>query len=369
MFDGYPAVIAWEVTRRCAMSCRHCRGAARDRTYEGELSTKECLRVIDGIAASRGDAIDRPTPILIFTGGEPMMRPDLVELVAHATTRGIRAVMAPCGHLLTRESAAALKEAGIRCMSISFDGATAATHDAFRGVPDAFDRSIRGFECAREAGVALQINTTVSRVNLLELPAILEFAVSMGASALDLFFLVPTGRGKALRHMELSPLETERILAWVQEADESAPIRVKTTCAPQSVRIAATRPVNEGSHRTGRPGSALRPGHGGSGGCMAGRGFVFISHRGILQPCGFLDIPSGDLRRFDFDFDRAYRESPVFQSLCDFSLYKGKCGACEFVASCGGCRARAYAATCDYLEAEPTCSYTPKRRQEAAEEG
>lgn len=335
MPDVRPKVIAWEVTRRCCLDCRHCRGAARDCAYEGELSTEECHRVIDGITEFVSEA-KGPT-ILIFTGGEPMMRDDLVELIAHAAEGGLRTVMAPCGHLLTPDSARALKEAGIQCMSLSFDGPTAELHDAFRGVDGAFGRSVEGLQCAQAAGIPIQINTTVTRLNVDRLSAMLDFAVAHHAMTLDLFFLVPTGRGSALRDLALSSPEAERALQWIARTSKTASIRIKTTCAPQFARIAGPQ-----------------------GGCLAGSGFVFISHRGVLQPCGFLDVPCGDLREAAFDFGAVYRDAEVFNRLRDRSAYKGKCGLCEYLDRCGGCRARAYAATGDYMEAEDACAYCPK---------
>jgi len=363
--EHLPRVIAWETTRRCALRCKHCRGSARDEDYRGELSTAECLKVIDSIAAFA-------KPILILTGGEPMVREDIYTLARRATDVGMRVVMAPCGHLITPETAQQLKDAGVMAISISIDGATPEAHDAFRGVPGAYARTIEGLQHAIAAGIPFQVNTTVTRDNVEDLPAIHDLAVSLGASKFDVFFLVPTGRGSALRDLALSPTESEDALKWVLEKSRTSPMSVKLTCAPHSVRLwedmgkdAPAAMPRGGGHPGGHPGE-VPSGHGGgrpamspATGCMAGDGFVFISHTGILQPCGFLDVPSGDLRSVDFDFQRAYRESAVFASLWDTSGYEGKCGACEFVHSCGGCRARAYAKTGDYLKAEPGCSYVP----------
>jgi AdoMet-dependent heme synthase len=332
-------VVAWETTRRCALACRHCRGAARDRDYSGELSTDEGRRLIDAIA-------DFASPILILTGGEPMTRPDIYELARYATDRGLRTVMAPCGYLITPETAQRMIDAGIRRISVSLDGPDAATHDAFRGTPGAFDDAVRGLHCAREAGIEFQINTTLTKLNADRLPEMLDLAVRLGAVALDVFFLVPTGRGADLRSLALSPEESERALNWIAEASQSAPIRVKPTCAPQYARILRRR------------GTAANPPHG-AGGCMAGRGFVFISHTGIVQPCGFLDLPCGDLRDADFDFRAVYENAPAFRTLRRAEDYHGKCGACEFRRACGGCRARAFAADGDWIGSPPDCPHVP----------
>lgn len=333
-----PRVVAWEVTRRCPLACRHCRAGAKDCAYEGELTTDECLRVLDSLAGFG-------KPMIIWTGGEPMYRPDILDLVRGATVRGLRSVMAPCGALVTREALTALKEAGVAACSFSLDGATAETHDAFRGVAGAFDNVTRAMAIAREIGMPFQVNATVSRLNRAELPAIREAAIARGARLLDLFFLVPVGRGAGLRDLSLPPDEAEDVLRWAFEMDREGPIRVRETCAPQAVRI---------WHSLGEPGT--RP-----SGCMGGRGFVFISHTGVLQPCGFLDVPSGDLRAAGFDFKAAYEASAVFRDLAQPDRYGGACGACAFRNGCGGCRARAYAATGDYMAAETQCPLSASR--------
>ena len=340
--DSGPQVVAWETTRRCALRCRHCRGSARDHEYGGELNTREGTRLIDALAAFS-------KPMLILTGGEPMSRPDIYELARHATDQGLRVVMAPCGPLITQRSAARMKQAGVGAISISLDGASPWTHDAFRGVDGAFDAALRGLAEARKAGIPFQINSTVTRDSADDLPALLDLAVRLGARTLDLFFLVPTGRGKALAALALPPDRHETVLNWVYDADRRSPIRVRSTCAPHYARVRLQRNAAEGD----------APAQRGSG-CMAGRGFVFVSHTGTLQPCGFLDVPCGDLRSGDFDFRRLYEQSDVFLALSDVDGYRGKCGVCEFRRVCGGCRARAYAAGGDFLGEEPFCAYLPQ---------
>ncbi len=339
-----PRLVAWETTRRCPLDCRHCRGAARNHRYEGELSTEEGFRLIDGIAAVGH-------PILILTGGEPMARPDIYQLAAHGTERGLRVVMSPCGHLLTPETTRRLLQAGVKRISISLDGPDAASHDAFRGVEGAFEAAMRGLRFARDGGLAFQVNTTVTRENVQRLPEMLSLAVRLGAAAFTAFFLVPTGRGAELRGQEVTPEQSERWLKWLMGAAREAPIQVKPTCAPHYARIA-------------RQAASGDPPRYGTSGCMAGDGFIFVSHRGGLQPCGFLDVPCGDLRRVDFDFGRACRKSEVFRDLRRPDLYRGKCGVCEFRRACRGCRARAYTMSGDYLDPEPTCPYEPQTVRE-----
>lgn len=337
-------VVAWETTRRCPLRCQHCRGAALDQDYQGELSTAEGLRLIDALAAYG-------RPLLILTGGEPMTRPDIYRLARHATDQGLRVVMAPCGKLITPDTARQMRAAGIRRISISLDGSSAATHDAFRGVPGAFDAALTGIAHAQAAGIEFQVNTTVTRQNVSDLPAIFELALSRGAAAFDVFFLVPTGRGAGLQGLEVEPEECERTLAWVAEKADSAPIRVKTTCAPHYARIQRQRHRATPVARQGRPPQ--------EGGCLAGRGFIFVSHRGVLQPCGFLDRNCGDLRSNEFRFGALYESSPTLVALRDPSRLGGKCGVCEYRQACGGCRARAFARTGDFLAEEPSCAHVP----------
>lgn len=296
-----------------------------DRTYEDELSTAECLKVIDSIAGEG-------TPMIIFTGGEPMYREDLPVLIRHAAKRGLRCVLAPCGKLVTEESLLALKEAGISACSFSVDGPTKELHDSFRGIDGAFGQITEAMAIAKKIGMPFQMNAAVSKLNVHVLPQMRDLAFELGASMVDFFFLVPVGRGKELAAQALSPEEAEAALNWIG-AERRGKIPLRVTCAPQSVRIWN----GEGT------------------GCLGGKEFVFISHTGVLQPCGFLDIACGNLRDFDFVFPEAYRASSVFADLRDPDKLKGGCGGCGFKSLCGGCRARAFSATGDYLEAETTC--------------
>ena len=323
-------VVAWETTRKCPLNCIHCRVAAGDILPNDELSTEEGFRLIDGIAKFA-------KPMLILTGGEPMTRSDIYELASYATSKGLRVVMASCGHLLTPESAEKIKSAGIKALSISLDGADASTHDAFRGSAGAFEKSLSGIRFLREADIHFQINTTVSKLNVHQLPQILDLAENIGAAAVDFFFLVPTGRGRELDGELLTTPEYEKTLLWIDGERSRRKIRIKTTCAPHFARISRSA----------------------DGGCLAGCGFVFVSHRGIMQPCGFLDIPCGDLRKAEFEVEKLYLESDIFRKLQDSDRYEGKCSVCEFRRVCGGCRARAYAERGDILSADPTCSHIP----------
>ncbi len=336
-----PRLIAWEVTRSCVLACKHCRAAAQPTAYEGELSTEEGYKLLDNIASFA-------KPIIIITGGEPMLREDVYDLAAYAKSLGLPVVMAPCGMLSDDESAGRIVEAGIERISISIDGATAESHDAFRGAGGAFDGAMRGIEAAKRAGLGFQINTTVTTHNREELPEILELALRLGASVFNPFLLVPTGRGKQLADQELTPAQYEETLHWLAGQQMREDIRIRVTCAPHYQRILRQHHVPAGPHPVK--------------GCMGGQSFAFISHNGKVQICGFLDIECGDLKEVDFDFRKIWETSKVFLEMRDPSGYRGRCGRCEFNRVCGGCRARAYAITGDYLQEEPFCTYQPKAK-------
>ncbi|OHD22517.1 MAG: radical SAM/SPASM domain-containing protein [Spirochaetes bacterium GWB1_66_5] len=345
-----PRLIAWEVTRRCPLSCRHCRASAADRDYAGELDTAECFRFLDGVAAFAG-------PIIILTGGEPMAREDIYRIAEHGTSLGLRMVMAPCGLLMDRDSTRRIIDAGIRRISLSIDGADRETHDAFRRVDGAFDSVLRAAALAREQGLEFQVNTTVTRLNVGQLDKILELAVSLGAAGYHPFLLVPTGRGRELADLAIDPQEYERVLTWIYRRSLDCPIPIKPTCAPHYYRI-----LRQQEHQAGR--TASQAAHGLNAmtkGCLGGQAFAFVSHTGKAQICGFLDLEAGDLRREGYDFRRIWEDSELFGSLRDPARYQGKCGACEYLGVCGGCRARAYAATGNYLAEEPFCVHVPRR--------
>jgi len=339
-------LVAWEITRNCNLSCVHCRAAATCGPYDGELDIQTCIRILDEIAA-----VGRP--IVILTGGEPLLRPDIFQIARYGTDQGLRMVMAPNGTLITREVAEKLAAAGIQRISISLDGATAKTHDAFRGVEGAFESAMRGIVHAKTAGIEFQVNTTITKQNLDEIPKIQQLAVDMGAVAHHIFLLVPTGRGKYLIDQEITAKEYEETLHWFYDQKDVSPLQLKATCAPHYYRILRQRAKTDGqtvNFRTHGLDAVTR-------GCLGGTGFCFISHRGIVQPCGFLNLDCGDLRKSAFG--DIWKNAEVFLSLRDFDKLEGKCGICEYRKVCGGCRARAYEATGNYLAEEPLCSYQP----------
>ena len=339
-------LVAWEITRNCNLNCIHCRAAATKGPYEGELDTDACLRLLDQIAGT-GD------PIVILTGGEPLLRQDIFKIARYGTDKGLRMVMAPNGTLVTAENAGKMADAGIRRISISIDGATAEFHDRFRAVDGAYASAMQGIKNAKNAGIEFQINTTITRANLDQIPKIHALAIELGAVAHHIFLLVPTGRGKYIVDQEINAEEYEQTLNWFYDQREKSPLQLKATCAPHYYRILRQRATDEGKSVTFKT-------HGLDAvtrGCLGGTGFCFISHTGIVQPCGFLHVNSGDVTKTPFD--TIWESSEVFTRLRDFKKLTGKCGACEYKRVCGGCRARAFEATGDFMAEEPLCSYEP----------
>lgn len=339
-------LVAWETTRRCNLSCKHCRAVAEDHPYDNELSTKESFVLLDQIK-------ETGSPIVILTGGEPLLRDDIFDIAAYGTNLGLRMVMAPNGTLLDSDNTARIKKAGIQRISVSLDGATAESHDAFRGVPGAFENTITGINKAKAAGIEFQINTTITKSNLDEIPLILKLAESLGAVAHHIFLLVPTGRGKYILDNAIDAQAYEKTLNWFYDQKNKTTLQLKATCAPHYYRILRQRAKKDGEKITFET-------HGLDAvtrGCLAGTGFCFVSHVGRVQTCGFLDVTCGDVRKQHFK--DIWEQSDVFNELRRFSNLKGKCGVCEYHSVCGGCRARAYEATGDYLAEEPLCTHIP----------
>lgn len=341
-------MVAWEITRSCNLDCVHCRAAAKYGPYEGEFTTEQCLSLLDDIA-SLG------SPVVILTGGEPYLREDIFHVAAEGDRRGLRMVLATNGTMVTGEIAKKTRDAGIKRVSISIDGADAGSHDAFRGVPGAYEAALRGIEAFRQAGVEFQVNTTVTEQNRDELELIMDQAERLGAAGHHIFLLVPTGRARDMAHQAMGPDDYEETLLWYHEREKSCSLQLKATCAPQYYRIYhQNRRGRQNGRDSRKQGGEL---HAMTRGCMGGSSFCFISHRGQVQPCGFLEIDCGQLSRQSFP--EIWEDSPVFRDLRNLALYEGKCGRCEFIRVCGGCRARAYEATGSYLAEEPLCPWEP----------
>ncbi len=339
-FASAPFIVIWEVTRACALACVHCRAEALPRRDPNELTTEEGRRLIDRVAE-----FGRRPPLFVLTGGDPMRRRDIAELVRHGVDRGLSVGMTPSGTAaVTRVRLEEVRDAGLARLAVSLDGPAAATHDAFRRVRGSYRYTMRIVDDARELGLPLQINTTVSRETVAHLPAIAEVVERAGAVLWALFFLIPIGRARV--EQGLGAEEIEDVLEWAADLQERVPFGIKTTEAPHYHRVLAGR----GRHgRTlGRAGRAVTDGN----------GFLFVDHVGSICPSGFLPLSAGNVRTHDVV--SVYREHALFRSLRDPDRLGGRCGGCDFRTHCGGSRARAFAATGDPLAEDPGCAYEPE---------
>ncbi len=354
-FDQAPFTIAWEITRACAYACVHCRADAIPQKHPDELTTEEGLQLIDRLA-------EFGSQILIFTGGDPMMRRDLNELVAYAHSKGLRCSLTPTATALaTLERLKAAKEAGIRRVALSLDAPRAEVHDKFRMVEGSWQRTMDTLHRAREAGIAVQVNTTVTTYNLDILHEMVPFIEEVGAVQWSVFFLVPTGRAQA-KYM-ISPEEHERVFNWLYDLSKTAPFDIKGTAAPMYRRVAIERKraeAAEAGEEVTFQGAGFQYADGLNRprkGVNDGNGFLFISHIGEIQPSGFLPVTAGMVR--EDDVVDVYRNHEIFTSLRNPDGFKGKCGVCSYRDLCGGQRGRAYGITGDYLETDPACAYDP----------
>jgi radical SAM protein len=374
-FDETPFLAIWEVTQSCDLACKHCRAAAQPIAHPDELTNAEGKALIDQIAAMG-------VPIFVFTGGDPLKRADVFELIRYAADKGVHVALTPSATpLLTREAIFKLKEAGLVRLGISLDGSTPEIHDAFRGLPGAYARTIQAIEWANEAGIPIQVHTTISRHNAHDLDSLCALFEKLAIVMWNVFFLVPVGRGQldALPSGE----EFEQVFAKIYELSHRVNFQIKTTEAMHYRRYLLQNNLEERKigHGSGRPGSTAatigasaaqhvyEPGAPTSDAKTRtaswatrrvndGKGFLFISHTGNVYPSGFLPIHAGNIR--ETPISEIYRNAPIFKSLRDTSKLEGKCGACEYKEICGGSRARAYAVTGDPLAQEPCCIYQPK---------
>lgn len=323
-----PRLIALEVTRRCHLKCQHCRAGSSDKTAANELTLDEIKKTFENIS-------EWARPIIILTGGEPLLRPDLFDIIKLGVNAGFKMTLATCCWETNSTILRRLKEAPVERISLSLDSALPLRHDIFRGQKGSFDRVLGTAKMAREIGLPFQVNTTVSKNNMYELQDILKLAINMGAISFHAFFLVPTGRAKNSTNVHLTRDEYQTALQTMEGLEKGSTIDIKVTCAPQYNRLAG---------KTGK-------------GCLAGNGFAFISSTGRVQTCGFLDLECGDLRKSSCDFKKIWHESEVFNNIRDENKYTGKCGVCDYHGVCGGCRARAFAVTGNYMADEPFCGY------------
>ncbi|MCB0911264.1 MAG: TIGR04053 family radical SAM/SPASM domain-containing protein [Propionibacteriaceae bacterium] len=346
-----PMIVYWELTNACGLACRHCRATAMPDPMPGELTTAEAIAVLDDLLGFGGPG--EALPHVVMTGGDPLRRPDLPELIAAATERGIGVSLAPAvTPLLTRERIFWMKDVGIQAISLSLDGSTAAYHDGVRMVPGTFEATIEALDTAAEAGLPVQVNTLVTSQTAADLPAVYELLSRHTLMQWSLFFLISIGRGTELT--ELSPGDAERWLLWAAKVNRDAPFRVKTTEAMHFRRLMTAPLLRAG--RTREEVEALPPAR--AFGIRDGNGIVFVSNLGDVTPSGFLPVTVGNVK--ERSLVELYRDEPLMRALRDPDQFKGRCGVCEYHDWCGGSRARAYAWTGDPLESDPLCPYVPK---------
>src|SRR3954447_18435664 len=367
-------LVFWETTVGCNLACSHCRRLEVSRELsKQDLTTAQSEQLIRSLP-------ETGKPILVFSGGEPLMRPDVFELAEEATRVDIPIALATNGTIMNEQVAAKVRDTGFKRVSISFDGPDAPTHDFFRG-DGAFDASIAGFKLLRSAGLSMQINTTIAKHNHKKMDETYKLAMDLGADALHIFMLVPVGCGMELDpKIMLNSEEYEAALNWIYDRSLEGKIHLKATCAPHYFRVMRQRakqdghamPKNVHPHKNmahpgghpddGHPGGHLR-GHADmtamTKGFLAGQAVCFVSHTGEIFPCGYLPVSSGNIKATPFP--QIWRESKVFADLRDDTRLEGKCGLCEFKRVCMGCRARAFAEHRNYLAEEPNCSFVPMR--------
>lgn len=336
-FAERPFILFWEVTRACALACRHCRAVAQPQAHPDELSHDEAMKLVDDIARLA-------PPMLVLTGGDPMMRRDIFDIITRATERGLRVALSPAATpRLLHTDFKRLRAAGVVSMSLSLDGATQATHDRFRGVPHTFERTLQAAQAAMEAGIQLQINTTLAQSTLPEMDDFIRLMREIKPDVWSVFVLVPTGRA-SLDDLP-SADQLEEVWQRLQSLRSELPFAIKTTEGHHYRRVLMQ------AARQGAPGPRhMIP-------TRDGKGVLFISHTGEVQPSGFLPLTAGNVRTDDLA--ELYRHHPIFVQLRNDDALGGKCGCCEFRKVCGGSRSRAYGTCGDMMAAEPLCNYIP----------
>lgn len=371
-YNRAPFLAIWETTQACDLACKHCRASAQPLAHPSQLNTDEATNLIDQIA-------DLQVPLFVFTGGDPLKRPDIFQLIRHAAGKGVHAALTPSGTpLLTRDAIFRMKDSGLARLAVSLDGSAPAIHDSIRGIPGTWERTVQAIQWANEAKLPIQVHTVVSRLNIGDLDNLATLLTLKQIVMWSFFFLVPVGRGQVADL--LTAQEFEDVFAKMWDLTKRVPFAIKTTEAMHYRRYLIQQRMKEGLPTAGvhddagaRPtrhaGWTVHSGNPGSGSedkavgwatkrVNDGRGFVFISHIGKVYPSGFLPIEGGDLHTDTLA--HIYQESPIFVKLRDTGLLHGKCGACEFRNVCGGSRARSYAVTGDVMAEEPCCIYQPR---------
>jgi heme b synthase len=343
-----PKWLAWEVTGRCNLDCVHCRAGAAAQGQD--FTTAEAKAFLLDVASFS-------KPVLVLSGGEPLLRPDLFELARFGTDQGLKMALATNGSLVTDEVCSRIKASGIRIVSLSLDGATAEVHDDFRRQKGAFAGTLKAAEALRKAGIEFIINSSFTKRNQGDIAAVCRLAKSLGAKAWYLFMVVPAGRGRDILDELISKEDYEDILDWHYGAEkDETEMLMRPTCAPHYYRVIAQKAKagDQGYKRR-----SLTFSTGGAKGCICAQSIAFIDHRGDVMPCSYFPKVAGNVK--EKPFREIWNDAELFRSLRDFKSYKGRCGSCEYLKVCGGCRARAELMSGDYLAEEPLCSYVPLR--------
>ncbi|KGX86412.1 TIGR04053 family radical SAM/SPASM domain-containing protein [Pontibacillus marinus] len=359
-FNKNPFIVIWELTRACELHCLHCRAEAQYKRHPLELDFEEGKQLIDSI-------YEMDNPMLVFTGGDPLMRPDVYDIASYAIQKGVRVSMTPSATPnVTKEAIKKAKDIGLSRWAFSLDGPNAEIHDHFRGTSGSYDLTMNAIDYIHELKLPLQINTVISRYNIDFLEDMASLIEQLDCVLWSVFFLVPTGRGQS-KDM-ISPVEHEKVFRWLNDLSNRVSFDIKTTAAQHYRRVVISDKMrrNNDKDKEIMYSNALHEGKTGQfdglgrapHGVNDGNGFVFISHIGDVYPSGLLPIKAGNVR--ETPLPDIYRNSPIFKELRNPDLYKGKCGQCEFRYVCGGSRSRAYALTGDYLESEPACVYIPQ---------
>ncbi len=350
-----PKWIAWEITRRCNLNCVHCRSSSEmDAKGHPDFSTEEAYRVIDDVSGYA-------KPVIVLSGGEPLLREDVFEIAEYGTSKGLRMCLATNGTLVNSRICEKIKSSGIRIVSLSLDGSTDKVHDDFRNQEGAFAGVINAARLFREHNIEFIINSSFTKRNQEEIPKVYKLAKELGATAWYMFMIVPTGRGEEIMSELISKEDYDDILEWHYDMEKKEEkMLVRPTCAPHYYRVILQKSKEDGEKFERR---SLKFSTGGAKGCIAGQVIALIDVDGNVLPCSYFPKSAGNVR--EKTFKEIWEESELFKEMRDFKKYKGRCGSCEFINVCGGCRARAYSVYGDYLEEEPFCGYVPyKMRKE-----
>jgi heme b synthase len=358
MMEFTPKWIAWEITRRCNLKCIHCRSSSEIEVKgHPDFSTQEAFRIMDDIASYA-------KPVIVLSGGEPLLRNDVFEIAGYGTEKGLRMCLATNGTLVTDEICEKIKGSGVRIVSLSLDGSVETVHDNFRNQKGAFAGTIHAAQLFKKHDIEFIINSSFTKRNQEDIPNTYKLAKELGASAWYMFMIVPTGRGEEIMNELISKEDYEEILEWHYQMEKGEKgMLVRPTCAPHYYRVVLQKSKEEGTKFERR---TLKFSTGGAKGCIAGQLIALINVDGDVLPCSYFPKSAGNIKVQSFK--DIWEHSELFKELRDFKRYKGKCGSCEYLNVCGGCRARAYSVYGDYLEEEPFCGYMPVKLQKSRQQ-